>query len=132
MPFYNETHLEAKNPMFPEYREDKGDYASKNVGFVDVVDESFTQYVEWKGLEDDGANWEDYFAHDPEVNKVLEDLTHESWIYGYYVHSDLMKKLKAQGEEYELQIQQLNAKFDLEREEWQKAFAALKLDLGVQ
>ena len=101
MPFYNETHLEAKNPLFPEYRTDQGDYASKKVGFVDVVDGTFTQYVELISLEDD-ANLEDYFALDPEVDKVLEDLTHESWIYGYYVHSDLMKKLKVQEEKHNL------------------------------
>ena len=49
----------------------------------------------------------------------------------FEIYDDLRNRLTKQDEEHELQIQQLNAKFDLEREDWQKAFAALKQDLGV-
>ena len=136
IPWKNEIHEDAKHPAFPSYREYVGDYQG-NEGLKDVNNmETFHEQLEYgRYNEEIGAfqELEDYFLHSDPYFEPLHDgqLEHENWIYGFYIHDDLMKKLNAQEQQHELQIEQLNAKFDLEREEWQKAFAALKLELGV-
>ena len=123
-PYFNGVHLLVKDPKVTIFWEDWGIESFEEAWMIQ-------EFTTWKDLESNLSesqleNW-DYFW----------DLDHSSdidFIYAvvdFEIYDDLRNRLTKQDEEHELQIQQLNAKFDLEREDWQKAFAALKQDLGV-
>ena len=99
-PWWQEAHLDPTNPEFPHYREYVGDYQD-NWGLRDVnKKERFHDYLEMGRYDEEiGAfqKEEDYFLNaDPYFEQIAEELEHENWIYGFYIHDDLMKKLNAQ------------------------------------